>query len=203
MKHRKRVGLLVESILIALFLLPGITAPASAVHISQTPIRSSQPSQRGLGLYSPRDITLNSTSTILQAHNQERVLVGVHPLAWNGNLSYGSSSWAKYLARIHRLQHSNAGYGENLWMGTKGRFSDQQKVGSWLSEKRNFIPGVPFSNAASRTGHWQDIGHYTQMIWYGTTSIGCGMASDASSDYLVCRYSPQGNILGRYPLGHR
>jgi hypothetical protein len=30
--------------------------------------------------------------------------------------------------------------------------------------------------------------------------MGCAMASNARNDYLVCRYSPAGNIVGRDPL---
>ena len=36
-----------------------------------------------------------------------------------------------------------------------------------------------------------------QMIWPTTTHVGCALASNARSDYLVCRYSPAGNIDGR------
>jgi len=41
------------------------------------------------------------------------------------------------------------------------------------------------------------------MVWSDTTQIGCGMASAASGDYLVCRYSPPGNWIGEvaYPVG--
>jgi hypothetical protein len=35
------------------------------------------------------------------------------------------------------------------------------------------------------------------MIWPTTTRVGCALATNASTDYLVCRYSPAGNIDGR------
>ncbi len=105
------------------------------------------------------------------------------------------------IAAKHQLVHSHSGSGENLWSGTKGAYSDSQKVGSWIAEKRYFIPGRKFSDV-STTGNWQDVGHYTQVIWYSTTSVGCAKASDANSDYFVCQYSPAGNVIGGYPLGH-
>ena len=49
----------------------------------------------------------------------------------------------------------------------------------------------------SRSGNWETVGHYTQMVWPTTTRVGCAVASNASNDFLVCRYSPAGNIDGR------
>ena len=37
-------------------------------------------------------------------------------------------------------------------------------------------------------------GHFTQMVWKGSCGLGCGQAGN----YVVCRYSPQGNFLGRF-----
>jgi hypothetical protein len=36
------------------------------------------------------------------------------------------------------------------------------------------------------------------MIWPTTTRVGCALASTPRTDYLVCRYSPAGNIDGRW-----
>lgn len=69
-------------------------------------------------------------------------------------------------------------------------------VGAWASEKRMFAPGV--FPAVSRTGNWIDVAHYTQMIWPTTQRIGCALASTGRTDYLVCRYSPAGNVDGRW-----
>jgi hypothetical protein len=141
---------------------------------------------------------------VLQLHNQERALVGTAPLHWSTSLQASAQQWANHLAAIHRLEHSTpggSGHGENLWWGTKGYFSDSQKVGSWTAEKRYFLRGRKFPDVSS-TGRWQDVGHYTQEIWYNTTSVGCAQASDSANDYFVCQYQPPGNYSGQYPLGH-
>jgi hypothetical protein len=81
-------------------------------------------------------------------------------------------------------------------MGTQGAFTIESMVGAWASERRMFVPGV--FPAVSRTGNWADVAHYTQMVWPKTERIGCALASNRKIDYLVCRYSPAGNIDGTF-----
>ena len=136
---------------------------------------------------------------ILAAHNAERARIGMPPLAWDDTLRAGAADYAQQMALSGMFQHSNRqarrGVGENLWMGTHGAFSFEAMVGGWSAEKRYFVPGIFPNN--SRTGNWEDVGHYTQMIWPTTTRVGCAIATSARVDYLVCRYATAGNMDGR------
>jgi uncharacterized protein YkwD len=136
---------------------------------------------------------------VIAAHNAARAQAGVGPIAWDSALANGAAAYAMQLALTNRFQHSDRrarpGTGENLWMGTRGAYSYEAMVGGWTSERRYFVPGV--FPAVSRSGSWEDVGHYTQMVWPTTTRVGCAVASNASADYLVCRYSPAGNVDGR------
>jgi hypothetical protein len=136
---------------------------------------------------------------ILAAHNAERAALGLPPLAWDNDLGNGAATYATQMAMTGLFQHSDRsgrpGIGENLWYGTHGAYSVEAMVGGWASEKRMFVPGI-FPNV-SRTANWADVAHYTQMIWPTTQRIGCALASTAQFDYLVCRYSPSGNIDGK------
>jgi hypothetical protein len=136
---------------------------------------------------------------LLAAHNMERAMARVPPMRWSSSLAAQATQYARWLAATGRFQHSNrgsrGGTGENLWMGTSGAFSIEQMISGWTSERRWFKPGTfPY---VSRTRSWHDVGHYTQMIWPSTTTVGCGIASARGNDVLVCHYGPAGNVMGR------
>jgi hypothetical protein len=164
--------------LAAALLVVGIGAPAAAAS-------SNLPSQM--------------PARILAAHNAARARAGVPPLTWDASLGDAAANYAVYLALTNTFQHSNRqarpGVGENLWMGTRGAYSYEAMIGGWTSEQRDFVPGI--FPAVSRSGNWERVGHYTQMVWPTTTRVGCAIASNAQNDFLVCRYSPAGNVMGR------
>ncbi|ASJ91317.1 CAP domain-containing protein [Porphyrobacter sp. CACIAM 03H1] len=136
---------------------------------------------------------------LLDAHNLAREDVGLPPLAWNERLARDAADWARHLARHDLYDHASPdrrkGQGENLWRGPKGHWSAWDKVGFFVAERRHFRPGR-FPDV-SRTGHWADVGHYTQVIWPETREVGCALAHTATDEVLVCRYWPAGNIWGQ------
>src|ERR671932_283901 len=134
---------------------------------------------------------------ILAAHNKYRQQLGVPGLKWSDSLASSAQKWAKQLASRNQLQHSSGNYGENIWAGTKGRYTQTQMVEAWGSEKQYFIANSAFPNTCK--GGWQKCGHYTQIIWKNTTEVGCGLAKGTQMDYLVCQYNPPGNFQGQKP----
>ena len=54
----------------------------------------------------------------------------------------------------------------------------------WYNELHN--PGYNFNNPGYSSG----IGHFTQVVWKGSTKLGCGV----SGMYVCCRYSQAGNM---------
>ena len=147
----------------------------------------------------PVELAGEMPARILAAHNQVRAEAGVAPLEWDAALGDAAANYAVYLAVTNSFKHSEQsrrpGTGENLWIGTRGAFSFEAMVGGWSSERKDFVPGV--FPAVSRAGSLEKVGHYTQMVWPTTTRVGCAVASNAANDYLVCRYSPAGNVVGK------
>ena len=143
----------------------------------------------------------NFQQEILNAHNKYRQQVNISPLTWSNQLANDAQIWADQLARLGgtRLQHdSNTnGQGENLWLGTSNRFSYTQMVDGWGQEIQ-YLNSTQFNlNTVSSTGNWSDVGHYTQIVWKQTKQVGCAISTAGGNDILVCRYTPQGNIIGQ------
>ena len=138
------------------------------------------------------------SARLFAVHNAARAAAGVPPLVWDPVLARHAAAYGPVLSAIGRLQHSprqmRVGERENLWMGTAGAYSPEQMVGSWLAERRYFRPGI--FPAVSATGNWNDVAHYTAIIWRSTTRVGCAVYSRDGWDFLVCRYSPPGNLDG-------
>ena len=136
---------------------------------------------------------------LLALHNRERGEVGAPPLAWDPRLAAAAAGYGPSLAARGSLAHSppdsRRGQGENLWMGTRGAYSLEEMAGNWADEKRLFRPGA-FPDVSS-SGKWSDVAHYTQMIWRGTTTVGCAIQHSSDWDFLICRYSPPGNVVGQ------
>lgn len=151
--------------------------------------------ERGNGLL--RDV-------VLGMHNEERDSLGLSPLEWDSALALDAARYARQMAQTNLFRHSSrtsraVPSGENLWMGPRRLYDYEVMIGSFLEEKRLFRRGGKLPNL-SVTGRWQDVGHYTQIIWRGTRKVGCALAEGQNYDYLVCRYFPAGNAFGKGPL---
>ncbi|MEO8176381.1 MAG: CAP domain-containing protein [Sphingomicrobium sp.] len=137
-------------------------------------------------------------SVILKEHNKLRANFGSPALQWDPALAQGAFAYAQQLARTGQRVHApREGLGivrENL---SEGRVSwgPIQMSGNWVKEQRYFRPGA--YPDVSTTGSWEDVSHFTQIIWPATISLGCGMADGSGHRWLVCRYSPGGNKDGK------
>lgn len=141
---------------------------------------------------------------LLESHNRERAIAGVPSLRWSPELAQRAQAWADHLSETGKFEHSpnipgRPLEGENIWGGTPGAFRPEAMVDLWISEKKNFVPGVFPAN--SQTGRPEDVSHYTQLIWARSGEMGCGLSGKGSEEILVCRYSEPGNVTGRDPFG--
>jgi len=168
----------------------------------------------GQGMNNPDRNNLVDPQSIVNTHNSWRQQVGVGRLRWSPALANKAIGWANKLKNSNGCRMKHNGPGENLYMATayvtttrKGpgdwqrqsrvqEVSEQHVVDSWGSEKQWYSYESTSCNAP--TG--KSCGHYTQMVWEGTTEVGCGKAicSD-NSQVWVCNYSPPGNIVGQSP----
>ncbi|KAL3679680.1 hypothetical protein R1sor_022636 [Riccia sorocarpa] len=117
-------------------------------------------------------------------------------LVWDSTLESYAQSWANNQASTANncaLTHSGGPYGENIfWASFSSTPSDA--VNAWVAEKQYY----DYATNTCATG--QVCGHYTQVIWKGTSNVGCASATCPSGGtFTVCSYSPAGNIVGQKP----
>lgn len=151
-----------------------------------------------------------SPTAFVAAHNRWRAQVGVtQRLKYSTALAAQAQAWANHLKQANhcRMRHSDphGQYGENLDWASPIRWSNghtelqqltpEQVVDDWGSEKVNY------DYKANTCAPGKVCGHYTQVVWRTTTTVGCGMAvcEDTKEQVWVCRYEPPGNWVGERP----
>jgi len=142
-------------------------------------------------------VTQQQAQLALDFHNAKRKDVGAPPLQWSAELATIAQRWADHLASDNQcqLQHStNNTHGENLFGGSGAAYTALFASQSWYSEIKDYHYGV-----LSGT-NWYKTGHYTQMVWSSTTSVGIGQASCANGGIVIAaEYDPPGNYMGQKP----
>uniref|UniRef100_V5H8I7 Putative scp gapr-1 like scp-like extracellular protein n=2 Tax=Ixodes ricinus TaxID=34613 RepID=V5H8I7_IXORI len=135
----------------------------------------------------------------LREHNKYRTKHHVPALKTDPTLYIKARAWAIRLAKWdstsyvpHEKLH---GIGENIYWMTYAKKPYSQyapkAVKYWYDENiyYNYQTG----------GYSQHTAHFTQMVWKSTTRVGCAYAvSTSSTIFVVCKYSPQGNIPHEY-----
>jgi hypothetical protein len=182
--------------------LPALLAGCGPLGASEV-VRAEEPPPRVVeemasGVPAPRGVGL-LRQAMMDGHRGARVALGEVPLRWDEGLAASALTYARELARTGRFEHAQqpqgpTRQGENLWMGTRGAYRYDEMMGHWLAERRLFA-NLPVPQS-SRTGQFGDVGHYSQIVWARSTAVGCAMASNKRDDFLVCRYSPTGNVFG-------
>jgi len=150
---------------------------------------ASDPGQgRADGAVSVGDVPADMQS-VLDLHNQERVSLGVAPLAWHAGLAGSAQGWVDGCVVEHDpdRRYEGALYGENIAAGSSS-FGAGGLADAWLGERSAYDCA---SNECDGL-----CGHYTQLIWADSTELGCAVADCGSNLVLSCRYLSAGNVVG-------
>ena len=82
-------------------------------------------------------------------------------------------------------------YGENLAYGT---ITAIEAIDLWYAENAYYSYTDPDYDT------FDSYGHFTQLIWNSTTEVGCVVQDCPNSRiYVICEYTPQGNIFNADP----
>lgn len=125
---------------------------------------------------------------MLDLHNMYRCMAGVPALEWDDALATKAQSWAD----TGNMGHSTSlgafkDYGENMQFACP-KSTPKDATDWWYAEIDKYQESSPFQAA-----------HYTQMVWKGSTKIGCGKGkASCGGDSWTCQFLPMGNYFGKY-----
>ncbi|XP_078359740.1 uncharacterized protein LOC144644187 [Oculina patagonica] len=130
----------------------------------------------------------------LDAHNEYRARHGVPALSWSADIAVNAQKWANHLAAIDQLQHdSTTPDGENLFYmyGGDPEQACGRAVKNWYQEGKNYDFRSPHLDESTN--------HFSQLVWRDSKEVGIGTAQSKSGNFfLVARYSPRGNVDGKF-----
>uniref|UniRef100_A0A671ER64 Cysteine rich secretory protein 3 n=1 Tax=Rhinolophus ferrumequinum TaxID=59479 RepID=A0A671ER64_RHIFE len=138
---------------------------------------------------------------IVNKHNDLRRAVSppasnMLKMKWDSQAAANAQEWANKCLYKHSTDRKigTSSCGENLFMSSHPT-SWSYAIQSWYDENRDFIYGVGPKNPEAV------VGHYTQVAWYSSFRVGCGIAHCPGENklqyYYVCQYCPAGNIISR------
>ncbi|KAF7953338.1 hypothetical protein EAE96_006549 [Botrytis aclada] len=162
------------------------TSNPSKVQTSVSPL-STQASPKETGFSTPEQFKIQ----ILNAQNWYRAAHGALPLTWNDTLADSSSEWVA--GCVWDLE-STPGIGKSFVSVIP---TSVFGIVNYLGLERQFYNW-------SEPGPTNSTKQFTQMVWKGTTSVGCAWnncppgsspdpATPGVSLFLLCQYYPKGN----------
>jgi len=146
----------------------------------------------------------------LQPQNTARAAVGEAPLVWNPIAAQVALAWASMCNWGHNpsagSEYDSMGgtgdLGENVASGAPTE-TVAAAVASWVAEEASY------DHTTNTCATNQVCGHYTQVVWSSTKSVGCAKVHCTTGspfgtqypnwDFGVCDYSPPGNYVGQAP----
>lgn len=146
-------------------------------------------------------------SAAVSQHNTYRATHKSPDITLSDSLNSTAQAWAENIASSGQFQHSNnrGDVGENLYVSyTTAPSRDSTTLGNeavskWYNEINDYNYASP--------GFSTTTGHFTQVVWKGSTQLGCGAAQGTATIeginynafYVVCHYSPGGNVEPLFP----
>ncbi|KAF7692002.1 hypothetical protein HF521_010969 [Silurus meridionalis] len=106
-------------------------------------------------------------------------------MSWSSEVAAIAQKWADTCSMEHGPPSSRmlGSYemGENLLEGSPV-ISWTDVITEWHSEVANY-------NYSSGSGNGKPIGHYTQVVWFGSYQVGCGVAKCGGAYFYDCHQS--------------
>ncbi|KAL6248576.1 hypothetical protein RBB50_004831 [Rhinocladiella similis] len=149
---------------------------------------------------------------ILAAHNVHRSNHSAAALTWNAQMATYAAETAAKCVYQHDLSPGGGGYGQNIGAGYTPNQVPAMIGNDMYNNEMPYYP-LPYGVNNPDTSNFGAWGHFSQIVWKGTTGVGCAtqqcgtlQGATFTQYFTVCNYYPPGNIGGAYsnvgaPLG--
>merc|ERR1712115_89663 len=187
------------------------TSTAASTSVTSTVPPGFTPSPSPVSAYADR---------VLLAHNVHRANHSAADLTYSNELAAVAQEIASSCVYAHdttvESTTGNGVYGQNIAAGLTADEVTDVITNLWYNNEVNAY--APYYGQANPGGNFADYGHFTQVVWQGTTVVGCA-TQDCSANglanvgpnvppyFTVCNYYEAGNYGGEYadnidaPLG--
>ncbi|KAF8065729.1 alpha-mannosidase [Scenedesmus sp. PABB004] len=140
-------------------------------------------------------------AALLDKHNAFRARYGAPPLTWSAKLATSAQAYADICAN-GQLAHSQLG--QNLGF-TGGDLAPDSMATSMATQFKGWTDDEASLYDYNKPVLDARYGHFTQVVWYSSTQIGCGYKTKCSfpsapvadfkvADFTVCHFDPPGNF---------
>ncbi|KAK6082307.1 scp-like extracellular protein [Seiridium cupressi] len=143
--------------------------------------------------------------TIIRHHNAHRTNHSAAAVVWSSSLADTARIIASSCVYRHNTTVNGGGYGQSIGAGFAATAMGQFVTEALYNGEVNAYTYYGGEPDVSTVGQW---GHFSQIVWKGTSSVGC-YTYDCSSaglqnaigippEFTVCNYAPAGNVLGSF-----
>ncbi|KAL4873719.1 CAP domain-containing protein [Aspergillus spectabilis] len=154
-------------------------------------------------------------SNVIYSHNVHRANHSSTDLTWSADLEASAQTLAARCVYQHDTSINGGGYGQNIGYGTSSDDVAVMISNLMYNDEVGYFENL-YGQASPDMSLFEKWGHFSQIVWKGTTQVGCATVtcnslgnvdSGTAVPFTVCNYSPPGNYDGEYadniarPLG--
>jgi uncharacterized protein YkwD len=149
-------------------------------------------------------------SVALHHHNVHRANHSSPEMTWDDQLADLAAQYAKECNMAHKMNMGGVNYGQNLAnMGHSKPIESVLSATDFMAKSASDMwyngEFSQYNNQWGKEGGFSEgSGHLTQLVWAGSTKVGCAVQKcpnmyPGMNGYItVCNYLPRGNVAGGY-----
>jgi len=146
---------------------------------------------------------------VLVSHNVHRANHSASNLVWDNALASTAAKIASTCVYAHNTTTDGGGYGQNIAAGLAADNITAIITELFYNGEVGYYTNL-YGQANPDMSNFHNWGHFSQIVWKGTSRVGCatqycpkGLANVGPytpPHFTVCNYGPPGNYLGEFDV---